>query len=919
MRIPHLNQQGVRHVLDHLAHFPRPDRAAANALRDWAAGRGVILDPDQVEVVTLHYQPGTQFPVDAVVTHRQSLTQALLANWQGESANNLAGALFHAPWAGEWPGPMHLVDQLRNPPFPSNASSYEVFNGLFRRTTPQVYDDSTRIDLPAEQLQTFIWNLDFRQRYKAMLDDYWSGHFDSYRSSARLNFIAACNRQAADGSLSNEAVRLAWQVAGLRKPAKSLQVRPLNIYGYVAADIIWFKSAKRRRTVLFIPGNSSPLHEFADHGQLQDWVAQQCKDTHKRAALMQHFSAADVPDGLSYSGLATAMEGVAVYPERNHLDANRPGFTTEGYWPAREYVNYRVETYSPLISGDLFDAFTRRQQRRSYRDAQQLITSDGEVTRARWLNYISSAINYLAPLALVVPALAPLFAIGGVAQFALGVDQALEGRSLEEKANGVGGAIFGLLNAAPLATDLVKASPRLFRYCRDGFVMPSDINGQLGYPLSPVVPPRLPAAEVVEFFHDPDSLAPLPGADPAVAAAVVRQPTYRPIPDSLQGQISGYLMELTYDVEMDAFLLRSDENEVNPTYYRAPEPGSGRDMVPIEAGRRTVSNSMREATLRALGVDLSLPLEIPAMPLENATPIPANILSIWIGDQVLSSSLLENIAHNTSRLADSRYTFKLYLSSANSQAYAENLRLLGEKAPGLRVLPLEQQPAFETFRQSPYYEQYQAALTGNGQGPAHYASAADVLRYRLLHAEGGLYMDIDDTLLAPGEYAEMRDGKGLGNPGEALDDVVLATPQDGILLFPPVCNEKMANGNIFNNSLMGSHPGNPTLDAISDEMLARFRQTPDFYDTLPAASIDPIAFDTYARQLSKISGPRLLTDVVTRRLPYLRLLREIVNANAMNQRGLRAFVDLPRYRAAMRALLPLDRIAKIGGNQSWVH
>lgn len=917
MNIPYLNRQGVQHVVDHLSHFPRPDRVAANAVRDWAAQHDVSLDPDNIDVVTLHYQAGRHHPIDGKIIHSQSLTQALLSNWQGESANSPVGALFNAPWAGKWPGAIHVVDRLRQHGPLNNSADHQVFNGLFRRSKPQVYDQSTLIDLPAEQLQAFIWNMNLHDAYKAQLDQYWAGQLDSYSSSARLNFVAACNRQAAEGSLGDEATRLAWQVGGLSNAKPTLQIRPLNIYGYVATDIFWFKSSKRRLTVLFIPGNSSPLHEFASQAQLQDWIAVQCKDPDKRAALMAHFSAADVPDGLSFSGLATALEGLAVYPALNHLDANRPGFTAEGQWPPRHYVNYKVDHYSPLVAGDPFDALARRQKRRSYRDADQMITTDGQVTKARWQGYLSAAINYLAPLALVVPALAPLFALGGVAQFGLGLDQAIEGRNLEEKARGVEGAVFGLLNAAPLAAELANRVPRLFRFKYDGFVMPREINGQRGYPLSPLQPPRLPAGDIAPFFRAPDNIASLPDADPAVEAAVIRVPNFSYEPDMLTGQIDNYLQELTYDMEMDAFLRTSSENDVDPTYYRPPQPGAGRNLVRVNTASRPVSNTGRMSTLRALGVDLHLPMEIPPMPLPGATPIPKQVLSLWVGDQVLSDTLLDNMAHNAARLAESEYTFTLYLSSENPQAYAENLRLLRQRVPTLRVLPLEEQPLFEGFRQSPYYEQYQAALAGNGKGPAHYASAADVLRYRLLHAEGGLYMDLDDTLLTPGAHAEERDGVGIGPVGEALDDVPLATDQNGLLLFPSVCNEQMANDNIFNNSLIGSHAGNPTLDAISDEMRVRFRQTPTFYDTLPRASTDRMAFNAYARRLSQISGPALLTDVVDRLLPHLRQLRQVANVNNMNQRGFMAFLDLEAYRAAKKHLLPLNRIARIGSNQSW--
>lgn len=918
MQIPHLTPQGAQHVREHLAHFPRPDRAATDAVRAWAAERGVTIDPEQVDVVTLHYQPGREHPWEGVVVQKMSLAQALLANWQGESNNNWVGALFHSPWAGELPGEVHLVTQLRSHGALDNASDHLVFNGLFRRQQPQAYGPSTLIELPAEAFQRFVTELNFHQRYKAMLDQYWSGHLQTYRSSARLNFLAASNRQAAAGSLSRDAVRLVWQVAGVIRASRSLQVRALNVYGYGSTDLLYFKHAKRPLTVLFVPGNSSPLHEFADEGQLQDWFARQCKDLSKRAVLQSHFSAADATDGLSYSGLATALEGLAVYPQRNHLDANRPGFTAEGYWSPREYVNYKPDTYSPLISGDIFNAFAERQRRRSYGDADQLITSNGEVAKARWLGYISAAVNYLAPLALVIPALAPIFALGGIAQFGLGLDLAIEGHGLQEKAQGVEGAIFGVLNATPLVLEGVARAPTLYRYWSDAVVMPRRINEQWGYLLSPVDPPRLPACDIVEFFRDADSIAPIAEADEDVAQAVLRMPSFDGPHDRLLASIGNYPQQMIYDLELDAFLREADANEVSPTYYRAPRPGEGRDMQALKVEGRQVTDAMRMGTLRALGVDLHLPVELPSTPLAGATPIPRQVLSLWIGDQVLSEKLLDNIAANASRLEQARYPFKLYLSNASASAYSENLRLLQARAPSLQVIPLEEQPVFAELRSSPYHEHYQAALTGNGSGPAHYASAADLLRYRLLHHEGGLYMDIDDTLRTPGDYLAQREGRNLGVAGEAIDQVVLATTPDGLLLFPPVGDENMGIRCMFNNSLIGSHAQNPTLEAISAEMTRRWRSDPGFYDRLPRKSVDPLAFHRYAAKLAHITGPGLLTDIVKQRLPGLATVMQIDYCNAMSQRGLRGFIDARKYLDAKRHLMPLERIATIGANQSWV-
>jgi len=915
MTATHVNAAGVQYVRDHLVHFPRPDRAAADALRQWLSAQGINIDPDQLDVVTLHYQRGKDYGWTGIVAQRLSLTQAMLSNWQAERNNNAVPHFLEAEQPGGTDREVRLVPALR-PPAHEGAQNYYVFSGIFRRTHAEEYSDKTHIDMPIEDLERFVWNLDFHTAYKAMLKDYWSNHLESYSTSAKLNFLAACNQQAGAGKLSRAGTQLAWRAAGVLSDGLQVQVRPLNVYGYAATDLLCFKGKGSPLMLLYIPGNASPLHEFADQGQLQDWFAEQCKDPQKRQALMAHFAQADEPDGLSFSGLATALEGLAVYPRSVHLDSNREGFTTEGVWAPRTYINYKMSTYSPALPADVFRALAERQRRRSYSDADSIITSDSEVTKARWQGYLNSAINYLSPLALVVPELAPLFALGGVAQFGLGLDQAINAKHQQQKAAGVGNAVFGLLNALPLAHALVTERPLLFRFKSERFVAPSRINGQLGYPMGPDSPPRLPNAELQDFFLDIDSVAPLPDADPAVAGAVIRLPTYDGSPDRLEACLGGYKMDFIYDLKRDAFLLESSLNEVNPTCYVAPE--SGINMQQLDnAESRLVTDEMRMATLRALGVDLRLPIELPQAPVEPLQPIPKQVLSIWIGNRVIDEGLLVNIGRNAEHLKDTEYAFRLYLSNANSAAFEENLRLLAEHAPSLDVLPLEQQALFEQFRQSPYHAQYQAALEGTGAEGSNPASAADILRYRLLDHEGGLYMDVDDSLLAPGEYPYYNNGKTEGQPGEALDQVDLSTTPDGLLLYPPASNQKMSMNCLYNNSLIGSHANNPTLTAISEEILTRFRSEPDFYKTKPSLAQDPQAFYSYASKLCRLTGPGVLTDIVDRRLPALHTLRQINNLFAFQQVNAAAFLDKPHYLDAANRLLPLNRIAKLGGAQSW--
>lgn len=77
MQNTQLSPAGRQTVRNALVDFPRPDRAAADAVRKWAYGQGVDLDPDQVEAVTLHYQFHDDVPPFASVSGRRATLKGL--------------------------------------------------------------------------------------------------------------------------------------------------------------------------------------------------------------------------------------------------------------------------------------------------------------------------------------------------------------------------------------------------------------------------------------------------------------------------------------------------------------------------------------------------------------------------------------------------------------------------------------------------------------------------------------------------------------------------------------------------------------------------------------------------------------------------------------------------------------------------
>ncbi|MGE8323175.1 MAG: dermonecrotic toxin domain-containing protein [Pseudomonas sp.] len=284
---------------------------------------------------------------------------------------------------------VHIVDQLPQGGLFGELDDYLVYQGLFRKTEPMQYTRETQVITDLQAFQQFIWELDIHDAFIAQLDDYWLHQFDDFAMLARVNFIAACNKQVEEGSLSQAGCQLAWRSAGIAidddtptAPDSLVEARMLNFYGYVASDIPCLTDRVSGLTLLYIPGHSSPLHEFENLGAMKTWLVEQCKDAEKCKALMAHFRLEDLQNGLSYSGLQATLEGLANYHGTRYLNIDNVIIPARGWSTA--YINYKVDEYSPVIAGSLFNHIALRQKQRSYEDAQFLITTNSDVIKAKW-------------------------------------------------------------------------------------------------------------------------------------------------------------------------------------------------------------------------------------------------------------------------------------------------------------------------------------------------------------------------------------------------------------------------------------------------------------------------------------------------------------------------------------------------------
>lgn len=452
--------------------LPDPAKVATRLIRQHAQSQWQLdLDPEKTLLVNLHYRRQGNAGTLGQVVYQQTLTQAMLSNYQQDNhflQRLLPGRFELAPpiTPVEKLPEVHLnpldVDYLR--------THYIDYHGIYRRVTPRRYGPDTQLDINPRDFQQFVWDTDLYNRYTPGQDAYWREHGQDYRDLLKCALLKAADLQWHEGSLKWEDRNLVWRAAGLNHwqrwhelsvaqiqaasvPGAYCEVALLAIYGYAATDLVLFCDRAFGRVVLYVPGNASPLHGFAEIGLMKAWLARQAGIPALRQKLASHFELSDRPDGLSYSGLETALVGLSKYPKLHMLPYDRPGFTASGVWDPQQYVGT-----SPIITGDPFEHLRDLQRRRAVRDIDLIVRSDASVVKTLWRDCLESVANAAGALALAFPEFELVAGLLGLTEAGMGLEQVVEAHSTDERAAGMTRVFFGLLNAAPLAARGVRGA-----------------------------------------------------------------------------------------------------------------------------------------------------------------------------------------------------------------------------------------------------------------------------------------------------------------------------------------------------------------------------------------------------------------------------------------------------------------------------
>jgi hypothetical protein len=450
-----------------------PEQFGAQLIKEkW----GQDIDPQTALLVTLDYRYRGHPPQDGIeqgqVANTQTLVQALLSNYQtvgdGRFAESAFG-LYTPPDIGPSIRIVEHVDEFAD----HGNGNHHTYEGIYRRTEPQMYGPATQLALRPAVFKQWVWELDLQTRYQAYLDRAWPSDkrivqaqpYD-LRTSAKAAFIMSACLQHQEGSLSQEGLALAMQAAGLpaeqtwsaltidqvqapTRVSAPIEVGRLTIYRYTSNDIWCYRHRPSGRVLLNIPGNSSPLHEFADFRHLRQWIVAQGTVDSARQALVAHFAEDDREDGTFHAGVLTALEGMAAYPKEHWLKKNAGFFNNDGFWDPQDYIDLE----RPPTDTDPFAQLVLTMKQASMASVKT-IRDDAQVNRDNLSAVVEPLvqwINRLGPLALFIPGGEGVLVLAGLIDAGYGLDQAVNGKTPEQRSEGVTRSVFGLLNALPLA------------------------------------------------------------------------------------------------------------------------------------------------------------------------------------------------------------------------------------------------------------------------------------------------------------------------------------------------------------------------------------------------------------------------------------------------------------------------------------
>lgn len=425
---------------------------------------GLDIDPDKTYLMTFVYNVrGHTPPYPGRIISKISLTDAAIKNIQDTPGHDkLPKVSFNQHQQS--PPPIEIVDHLtigyhrssgrhgyQNSPTALKTQQYEGI--YFDPPAKERYDASNQAPITPKSFRAYVWDTSFSKTHKAELNNFWNEYRDKYSTLSKMSFVTAAHKQFKENTLSPEGRDLAMRLAGIRaqKPLDSLtakdfqaaytqdpnlELKELTFEGRVASGIFYAIDKTTQKTLLYMTGNSSPIHEFDNPTLMRKWLTEQMTDETKRKQFVEYFKLGDRADSVWEAGIDVHLEKTGQH--------------------AKHHTNWLEDRPfgGKPIEADPFKSMQARVEQYTYNNTDSTYVSNDDWKKKNVLAELKSAsksLVILAPVALAVPEIGIavlLFDLGIAAtEIGLGIDDYRKGRP-----GAVDRITFGAFNALQIAS-----------------------------------------------------------------------------------------------------------------------------------------------------------------------------------------------------------------------------------------------------------------------------------------------------------------------------------------------------------------------------------------------------------------------------------------------------------------------------------
>lgn len=316
------------------------------------------------------------------------------------------------------------------------------------------FDERNEIALLPQRLLERFWALDFASAYRQRIDGFWQSHAQAFCELAQVRFLATTGLALRRGELSLEDVqvlaRAVMPIAGLAEAVtpdvarrcRQLSVRSFALGGFESSQVLRIVDGNGWQ-IVYAPGLRKPFKVCRTERDMYEWVRSQLADPVSRRYFEALFLPAPLATEERTQGVRRVLEQIhshAFAAEHNLIDTLAARVLNQG---------------DRQIDGDVFEHL-----RDLTRDEMQAVaaglTSNADLRKQVWLGYLGTFIRVSGPFAVLTWPTGLVVTGAAIASVALNVDQALHGKTAQQRKAGMLGAmldsVFVLFNL-PLLVD----------------------------------------------------------------------------------------------------------------------------------------------------------------------------------------------------------------------------------------------------------------------------------------------------------------------------------------------------------------------------------------------------------------------------------------------------------------------------------